>query len=174
MTKIEKDRASVIQDSGVFFVPVSALVRRTPKECKTKDLRNFAVDEMTKMALVMSLAVGDLEEKPDWEAVTIKKPDMFDSEQILLWSVLCQWTFENASVQVYPAELSQVLYQVDKVGCSEEDSTENAKECLRKYIHSGAHQKHVFPIFSATSEEELGSGGASHWTLLVESCQIIG
>ena len=141
---------------------------------QTKDLRTFGVDEITKMALVMSLAVGDLEEKPNWEAVTIKKPDMFDSEQILLWSVLCQWTFENASVQVYPAELVQVLYQVDKVDCSEEDSTENAKKCLRKYIHPGAHEKHVFPIFSAASELDLGSGGASHWTLLVESCQIIG
>ena len=89
VAKIEEGRASVISDDdGAFFVPVETLEIRKAKECKKKAFRNFAVDDdNTKFALVTSLCVGELEEKPDWEKVRSRLSAYLQPFFLPLWPI---------------------------------------------------------------------------------------
>ena len=97
---------------GAFSVPFSAL-KPFDRNAGRRELRGMICDDLTKEALLIQMGFPDPTCTPEFEQVTLKKPEHIDQDQILMFKALMEWTFEDLSVFVYHPQY--VLVLLDKM-----------------------------------------------------------
>ena len=155
--------------SGAFKVPFTALASFDRKSNKRRGLKDMKCDELTKEALLIQMGFPDVDSMPDFEPVTSQAPQYFENDQIVMWSALLQWTFEDLSVFVYHPQY--VLVLLDKFslgdgkgeGETDEDNKANLHRVAQKFKENLSNfELHLFPVHSGI----VLDGESSHWTLL--------
>ena len=86
--------------AGSFTVPFSALIPFDEKTSLQK-LHTLVCDDLTKEAVLQHMGFLDPFVIPEFESDTLKKPESFDQDHIMMYATLVQWTFEELSVFVY-------------------------------------------------------------------------
>ena len=92
------------------------------------------------------------------DAVTQKRPECYESQQVRIWCGLIQWSLQPKSVVIYDPDYIQVLTGT-VFGGVEPERLKELQASFEAAFHR--YERHIFPIRSWKNES------VEHWTLLV-------
>ena len=134
---------------GAFKVPFSAL-KLFDSHAGRRGLKNMTCDELTKEALLIQMGFPDPMSIPEFDLVTLRKPEYIEQDQILMYKAMMEWTFEDLSFFIYHPQYILVL--LEKIAADVEASEEHKANMIRiqqKFIQNLPNfQLHLFPIHS--------------------------